>query len=78
MVKNAQVTHFMVEPTEYGWAVRVGSARLALFMSQRQAIADVKRRQKGLRAEGGNSDVTVVGQESEAPRSRLQPFFKRR
>lgn len=78
MVKNANVTHFMIEPTEYGWAVRVGPSTLGLFVTQKHAIADVKVRQKGLRARGGKSDLTVVGEESQPSRPRMQPFFRNR
>ncbi|MDX2205751.1 MAG: hypothetical protein NW223_23570 [Hyphomicrobiaceae bacterium] len=78
MIKTTQVTHFMVEPTDYGWAVRIGSSRLGLFVSQKQAVADVRKRQKGLRAKGQKSDVTVVDEDAHAPRPRLQPFFRSR
>lgn len=78
MAKKSHITHFTVESTEYGWSVRVGASRLGLFVSQKHAIADVKARQKGLRAQGGKSEVTVIGEESQPSRPRVQAFIRSR
>ena len=56
---------FHVEPTDYGWSVRVGSERLALFVTERQALIDVKRRRAELKAKGRESAVVVA---ANAPR----------
>ena len=64
VVVKAQVTTvFSVEPTEYGWSVRDGAKRLGLFVSQRQAIDDVRKRQAALKAKGSASSVEVTGEE---------------
>ena len=77
MSKKSQVTRFVIESTEYGWAVRVGAARLGLFVTQKHAIADVKARQKQLRTEGSKSELSVIGEELEPSRPRLQIFRSR-
>ena len=71
VVVKAQVTTvFSVEPTEYGWSVRDGAERLGLFVSQRQALADAKKRQRALKEEGRPSSVEVTGIETEDARGR--------
>lgn len=62
---------FFVEPTDYGWSVRVGSKRLGLFMTQRQALGDVKQRRDNLKAKGRLSTLTIAGSELEHSDSRL-------
>jgi hypothetical protein len=78
MSKKSRVTHFTVEPSEYGWTVRDGLSKLGLFVSQKHAVADAKVRQRSLRAQGAKSEVTVLGEDAGAARSRMQPFFKAR
>ena len=70
MAKPQQDTTFSVEPTEYGWMVKDGVASLGLFVSQRQALADAKKRQRALKEEGRRSSVEVTGNETEDARGR--------
>ena len=42
-------TTFFIEPAQYGWSVRAGTEQLGLFVTQRQALIDVKRRQEKCR-----------------------------
>ena len=63
MVKTLVTTIFSVEPTGYGWSVSDGAKRLGLFVSQRQAIDDVRKRQAALKAKGRASSVEVTGEE---------------
>jgi hypothetical protein len=63
VVKAQEITTFFVEPTQYGWSVRDGAKRLGLFVSQRQAIDDVRKRQAALKAKGRASSVEVTGEE---------------
>ena len=71
VVMKAQVTTiFSVEPTEYGWSVSDGAKRLGLFVSRRQALDDVRKRQAALKAKGRASSVEVTGEV--AARVRLQ------
>src|SRR6476619_633996 len=63
VVKASEPTVFFVEPTQYGWSVRDGAKRLGLFVSQRQAIDDVRKRQAALKAKGRASSVEVTGED---------------
>jgi hypothetical protein len=75
VVKAQAITIFSVEPTEYGWSVRDGATRLGLFVSQRQALDDVRKRRAALKAKGRASSVEVTGEESDGPRGRpRRPF----
>jgi hypothetical protein len=65
VVKQATTTSFFVEPTKYGWSVRAGSERLALFVTQRQALSDVRKRRAALKTEGHDSTLSVHGSEAE-------------
>lgn len=60
-------TKFVVEPSDYGWAVRAGTTQLGLFVTQRQALAEVKRRQALSR---GKSTLEIFGREGPEPRNR--------
>jgi hypothetical protein len=79
-VSKRGTTTFVVEPTQYGWSVRAGTERLALFTAQHQALNDVKRRRTELKAKGKDSTVVVTGHESEqSPGGRLpRPQWSRR
>jgi hypothetical protein len=63
VVKETTTTSFFVEATNYGWSVRAGSERLGLFITQRQAISDVKKRRAELKAKGLDSTLSVTGSE---------------
>jgi hypothetical protein len=69
LVVKAQVTTiFSVGPTAYGWSVSDGAMRLGLFMSQRQALDDVRKRRAALKTKGRASSVEVTGQETDGVR----------
>ena len=70
MAKSQKITTFSVEPTEYGWMVRDGAASLGLFVSQRQALDDVRKRQRALKAQGRHSSVEVPVSFPEQPNGR--------
>jgi hypothetical protein len=75
VVIKAQVTTiFSVEPTAYGWSVSDGAVRLGLFMSQRQALDEVRKRRAALNAKGLVSSLEVTGQETDGVR-RPQRFY---
>jgi hypothetical protein len=60
VVIKAQVTTiFSVEPTAYGWSVSDGAMRLGLFVSQRQALDDVRKLPVALKAKGLASSLEV-------------------
>ena len=63
MAKQAITTTFLVAPTDYGWSVDAGGERLGLFLTQRQALDDVKKRRTRLTATGQRSTVLVTGHE---------------
>jgi hypothetical protein len=65
---------FSVEPTTYGWSVSDGAMRLGLFLSQRQALDDVRKRRVALKAKGLASSLEVTGEETEGVR-RPQWFY---
>jgi hypothetical protein len=67
MVNREISTSFLVEPTEYGWSVCAGTRRLGLFITQRQALADVKRLRGELRARGKRSTLIVRGSDLVPP-----------
>ena len=70
MAKPQQDTTFSVEPTEYGWMVKDGVASLGLFVSQRQALDDVRKRQRALKNQGRQSSLIVPVQFPEDPGDR--------
>jgi hypothetical protein len=67
---------FVVEPTEYGWSVSLESERVGLFMTQRQALEDVRKRRSRLSATGQDSTLYVTGSDPE-PSSTRSPFVRR-
>ena len=75
VIKTLVTTIFSVEPTEYGWSVSDGAKRLGLFVSQRQALDDVRKRRAVLKAEGRASGVEVTGEETEGARTRPPRFY---
>jgi hypothetical protein len=60
VAKPNNETTFLVEPTEYGWSVRVEEKRLGLFVTQRHALDDVKGRRAELATKGKRSAVIVT------------------
>lgn len=80
MVNREISTSFLVEPTEYGWSVCAGNRRVGLFITQRQALADVKRLRRELRASGKRSTLIVRGSDLAPPghtRSTRSYWFNR-
>jgi len=75
VVKRQATTVFCIEPTEYGWSVTDGATRLGLFVSQRQALDDVKKRRAALEAKGHATLVKVTGEEADGPRGRSRHSF---
>jgi hypothetical protein len=73
MAEKRMPMSFFVEPTEYGWSVRAGTEQLGLFMTQRQALSDVRRRRAELLANGKLSTVVTSGHESEPPAGGRSP-----
>ena len=61
VAKRATITTFVVEPTNYGWSVCAGTERMGLFVTQRQALEDVKKRRAELTTKGQRSTVIVTG-----------------
>jgi hypothetical protein len=70
VVKPQETTIFSAEPSQYGWIVSDGAAQLGLFVSERQAIDDVKKRQRTLKKQGQRSslEVTVIYPEKPSDR----------
>jgi hypothetical protein len=64
VIKAQATVVFSVELTEYGWSVRDAARRLGLFVSQRQALDDVRKRRAALKAKGRASSVEVIGEET--------------
>ena len=62
--QEQSTTTFFIEPTQYGWSVRAGTEQLGLFVTQRQALIDVKRRHAEMQANGQHSMIVTRGQES--------------
>src|SRR5262245_3679056 len=63
VAKRATTTTFVVEHTDYGWSVGAGTERMGLFVTQRQALDEVKKRRAELAANGQRSTVIVTGSE---------------
>jgi hypothetical protein len=63
VAKRETTTGFFVELTDYGWSVRTGTERLGLFVTQQQALRDVKKRREVLTARGHDSTLVVTGSE---------------
>ena len=75
MTKQAITTTFLVAPTEYGWSVGAGDKRLGLFLTQQQALNDVKKRRAKLTANGKRSTVVVTGHELASPSGRGPRYY---
>jgi hypothetical protein len=78
MAKQATTTTFLVELTNYGWSVGAGDERLGLFVTQHQAVNDVKKRRAKLTAKGRRSTVLVTGHELAPTSSRSTRFYRYR
>jgi len=79
VTKRAITTTFVVEHTNYGWSVGVGSERMGLFVTQRQALDEVKRRRTELTAKGQRSTLVVTGSEPVSIGNRTsRPYWSRR
>ena len=63
VAKRATTKAFVVEPTNYGWSVRAGTERMGLFVTQRQALEEVKKRRAELTAKRQRSTIIVTGSE---------------
>jgi hypothetical protein len=55
VAKRATTTTFVVEHTNYGWPVGAGAERVGLFVTQRQALDDVKSAALNLRRRGNEA-----------------------
>jgi hypothetical protein len=75
MVKQTATMTFLVEYTEYGWSVGAGDKRLGLFLTQQQALNDVKKRRAKLTANGMRSTVVVTGHELASPSGRGARYY---
>jgi hypothetical protein len=63
VAKRVAIAAFVVETTNFGWSVRAGTQRMALFVSQRQALEEVKKRRAELTARRQRSTIIVTGSE---------------
>jgi hypothetical protein len=63
VAKRATTTTFVVEHTDYGWSVGAGTEHMGLFVTQRQALDEVKKRRAELAAKGQRSTIIVSGTE---------------
>jgi len=57
VAKRSTITTFVIEPTNYGWSVPAGTERRGLYVTQRQALEDVKKRRAELTAKGQRSTI---------------------
>lgn len=79
VAKLASTTTFIVEHTNYGWSVGAGTERMGLFVTQRQALDDVKKRRAELTAKGQRSTLVVTGGEPVTMGNRTsRPYWSRR
>jgi hypothetical protein len=79
VAKRATTTTFVVEHTNYGWSVGAGSERMGLFVTQRQALDEVKKRRAELAAKGQRSTLVVTGSEPIPIGNRTsRPYWSRR
>jgi hypothetical protein len=78
MAKRATTTTFLVELTNYGWSVGASDERLGLFVTQQQALNDVKKRRARLTANGQRSAVLVTGHELASTSGRGTRFYRYR
>lgn len=77
VAKRATTTTFVVEHTNYGWSVGAGTERMGLFVTQRQALDEVKKRRAELSAQGRHSTLVVTGSEP-VPNRTSRSFWSRR
>jgi hypothetical protein len=59
VIKTQTATIFTVAPTAYGWCVTSGAQRLALFVTQQQAVNHVRKCRAELKAKCLKSEVVV-------------------
>jgi hypothetical protein len=74
VAKRQAETVFSVDLSQYGWCVSEGAKRLGLFVTQKQALNDVKLRRAALTARGLRSTVVVTGDAHMAGKSMPRPF----
>jgi hypothetical protein len=74
LATTPMTTNFFVEPTDYGWSVRSGSKNVGLFVTQSQALNDVKKRRAKLAAMGHDSTLSVTGSDPKP----IRPSWPRR
>jgi len=78
MAKQTATMTFLIEYTEYGWSVGAGDERLGLFVTQEQALNDVKKRRAKLTAKGQRSAVFVTGHEFASTNGRSTRYHRYR
>ena len=78
MAKQAITTTFLVELTNYGWSVGAGDERLGLFVTQQQALNDVKRRRAKLTSKGQRSAVLVTAHDLASTSGRGARYYRYR
>ena len=78
MAKQAITTTFLVELTNYGWSVGAGDERLGLFVTQQQALNDVKKRRAKLTSKGQRSTVLVTAHELASTSGRGARYYRYR
>ena len=78
MAKQAINTTFLVELTNYGWSVGAGDERLGLFVTQQQALNDVKKRRAKLTSKGQRSAVLVTAHDLASTGGRGARYYRYR
>jgi hypothetical protein len=68
---------FFVERGQYGWSVRAGIEQLGLFLTQRQALQDVRKRRAELTSQDQHSTLVVTGNELEGATLTSLPAISR-
>ena len=76
VAKRAMTTTFVVENTSYGWSVGAGTKHVGLFVSQRQALDEVRKRRAELTAKGQRSAVVVRGSEPVITGGRASRYYR--
>ena len=76
VAKRAITTTFVVENTSYGWSVAAGTKRVGLFVSQRQALDEVRKCRAELTAKAQRSAVVVRGSEPAITGGRSSRYYR--
>jgi hypothetical protein len=78
MTKQLAETTLVVEPTKFGWSVRINADQLGLFTTQQHAIDAAGKCQVKMKAKGRTSTISIIGFDREPVGQPSRTSWRRR